>query len=166
MPLFHTNALTAVPYDTNEIKVPSSNDGVSAHWNCNIRRSTFVGWIMISPKRLSENWNPLKLLLRVRSSILPFSIKREEEMSSCAIEVQFIIIYEQSSLTKAYQRGQCWIQFCLNMISITSKYFDLFSGEIYSSCCPWLLDETFICQFNVKSAIWLQTLGLSLLMLL
>ena len=62
------------------IQVSSSNDGVPAHWNCNIRRSTFVGWIMISPKRLSENWDPLKLLLRVRTSPLPFSIKREEEV--------------------------------------------------------------------------------------
>ena len=69
----------SAPYDTNKIKVSSSNDGVPAHWNCNIRRSTFVGWIMISPKRLSENWNPLKLLLRVLTSPLPFSIKREGE---------------------------------------------------------------------------------------
>ena len=153
------------PYDTNEIKVSSSNNGVPEHWNCNIRRSTFVGRIMISPKRLSENWNPLKLLLRVRTFPLP-SQSKEKRGPKIEIEVQSIIIFEQSSLTKAYQRGQCWIQFCLNMISITSKYFDLFSGEIYSSCCPWLLDETFICQFNVKSAIWLQTLGLSLLMLL
>ena len=154
------------PYDTNEIKVSSSNNGVPAHWNCNIRRSTFGGRIMISPKRLSENWNQLNLLLRVRFSPPTCSIKRAGWGRKDEIEVLYIIIYEQSSLTKAYQRGQCWIQFCLNMISITSKYFDLFSGEIYSSCCPWLLDETFICQFNVKSAIWLQTLGLSLLMLL
>ena len=154
------------PYDTNEIKVSSSNNGVPEHWNCNIRRSTFVGRIMISPKRLSENWNPLKLLLRVHFSPPHLLNQKRRRGWRSELEVQFIIIYEQSSLTKAYQRGQCWIQFCLNMISITSKYFDLFSGEIYSSCCSWLLDETFICQFNVKSAIWLQTLGLSLLMLL